>query len=492
MSKNSTSRKRMIEIFEQSGFHLEMPGIDLFWRYYQLLKEHNEELDLTRIKRFEDIVIKHFIDSIYLIKLCDIPSPLIDIGSGAGFPGIPLRIMIPDLSVTLAEPRHKRVSFLKEVIDNLNLGDIEIYPHMVTPHSFFKVNGVITRALEYVDKTLSRISHFLPKGGRVILMKGPAVDTELGSISDENLQSFEMIQDTGYTLPATGYKRRILIYRKTSSRTRATYRIFRDPRENIGSAITSRENRFYREIKKLTDVDGVKKYGKAIISGRKQIAEMLRDFYEQCLSLVIHDNYSEEHEEINAIIKDFSDKGSLSILKKSLFNEIDLFNTGGPLLIVNTPSIPQWDYSLEAGCNLLIPFQDPANVGAVIRSAAGFGVRRIILLNGAAHPFHLKAIRSSGGAVYRVPLFRGPSIKEMVSISEKKSLHLISLDKRGEDIGTFQFPEKFLLLPGIEGPGLPEELIEKSLSIPTGDDIESLNAAVATSIALFSWRSQIT
>lgn len=492
MAKNSPARKRMIEIFEKSGFHLEVPETDLFWRYYQLLMEHNEELDLTRIKRFEDIIIKHFIDSIYLIKLCDIPSPLLDIGSGAGFPGIPLKIMIPDLPIILAEPRHKRVSFLKEVIKALNLGNIDIYPHMVTLSSFFKVNGIITRALESVDKTLSRISHFLPREGTAVLMKGPSVDTELGSISDENLQNFEMIQDTGYTLPGTTHKRRILIYRKTSSEIKVTYRIFRDPNETIGSAITSRENRFYRETKKLTDVDGVKKYGKAIISGRKQIAEMTRDYYDQCLSLIIHDNYSEEHEEINAIIKNFSDKGSLSILKKSLFNEIDLFNTGGPLLIVNTPSIPRWDYALEGGCNLLIPFQDPANVGAVIRSAVGFGVRRIILLSEAAHPFHLKAIRSSGGAVFRASLFRGPSMEEMASISEKKSLYLIPLDKRGEDIRTFIFPERFLLLPGIEGPGLPEELVEKSLSIPTGDDIESLNAAIATSIALYSWRSQIT
>ena len=492
MAGNSPSRERMIEIFEQSGFHLEAPATDLFWDYYQLLQEHNEELDLTRIKRFEDIIIKHFIDSIYLIKLCDMPTPLLDIGSGAGFPGIPLKIMIPDLPIILAEPRHKRVSFLNEVIEALNLGDVEIYPHMVTPGSFFKVNGVITRALESVDKTLSRISHFLPRGGTAILMKGPAVDTELGSISDENLQNFEMIQDSGYTLPGTSYRRRLLIYRKTSSKTRVTYRILRDPNGTIGTAITSRENRFYRETKKLTDVDGVKKYGKAIISGRKQVAEMIGDYYDQCLSLIIHDNYSEEHEEVNAIIKKFSDRGSLSILKKSLFNEIDLFNTGGPLLIVNTPSIPPWDYSLEEGCNLLIPFQDPANVGAVIRSAVGFGVRRIILLSEAAHPFHLKAIRSSGGAVFRASLLRGPSMKEIASTSEKKSLYLIPLDKRGEDIRTFQFPERFLLLPGIEGPGLPEELIEKSLSIPTGDDIESLNAAIAASIAIYSWRSRMT
>jgi 16S rRNA (guanine(527)-N(7))-methyltransferase RsmG len=491
MSRNSPYRSRMIETFEQSGFHLEMQVIDQFWRYYQLLKEHNEELDLSRIKRFEDIVIKHFIDSIYVIKLCDIPSPLIDIGSGAGFPGIPLKIMIPDLSVTLAEPRYKRVSFLKEVIKELNLEDIAIYPHMVTLNSFFKVNGVITRALESVDKTLSRISHFLPKDGRVILMKGPGVDAELEGISEENLQSFEMLQDTGYTLPGTNYKRRILIYRKTSSKTKLTYRIFRDQEENIGSAITSRENRFYREIKKLTDVDGLKKYGKVIISGKKQISEAMRDFPEQCLSLIIHDGYSEESEEINNIIKGFSDKGALSLLKKGLYNEIDIFNTGGPLLIATTPSIPPWDYSLETGCNLLIPFQDPANVGAVIRSAVGFGVRRIILLSEAAHPFHLKAIRSSGGAVFRAVLFRGPSLKELVSITEKRSIRLVPLDKRGQDIRAFKFPEKFLLLPGIEGPGLPTNLIEKSISIPTGDDIESLNAAIATSIALFSWRSQI-
>jgi len=483
--KRKSTPEQMRALFEKSGFRLRDAEYSAFWKYYLLLREHEDE-DLTRLRNFEDIIIKHFIDSAYVTELIELPPSLLDIGTGAGFPGIPLKILKPDLRLILSEGRKRRVSFLSTVIDELALQDASLYPHMVSEHSFFDVAGVITRALEPVDKTLSRIAHFLPERGTVIFMKGPGADEELSALSEEIRSTFSLTEDIPYTLPNTAYDRRLLIFRKTSPERRVLYRILRDQKETIGHPIISGQNKTYRDIRKLVDVDGIRKHRKAIIAGRKQIVEMTRDFPDRCEALIIYDGYSENDKEINDALSDFSQRKSLYLLKKQLYNDIDTFKTKDPLLIARIPDIPEWDGSLARGCNLLIPFQDPNNVGAVIRSAVGFGVSRIILLREAAHPFHPRAIRSSGGAVFRAPLSAGPGIVEITGPDMRADI--FTLDQRGVNIDSIIFPEQFLLLPGIEGPGLPEPLRANAIAIPIADSIESLNAAVATSIALYLWR----
>jgi tRNA G18 (ribose-2'-O)-methylase SpoU len=278
--------------------------------------------------------------------------------------------------------------------------------------------------------------------------------------------------------------------------------------------IESKENKHFKEFKKLTSVDGVRKYSRVIVSGKKLIKEISQSAAHSCVALITYEGYANDDIEINTIIKIFSDTGSLYTLKKHLYNELDLFNTSAPLLVFQTPEIPEWDFSLADGCNLLIPFQDPQNVGAVIRSAAGFGVNKVIVLKEAAHPFHPRCIKASSGAVLKysnVPssnrsvsssslgmkrlreggtsqtgLFSGPSINDLKSICQEISLKIIALDMAGTPISIYNFPERFALLAGLEGQGVPEELKVNSISIPLNSTIESLNAAIATSIALFA------
>lgn len=98
-----------------------------FYDYYELLVKWNQFMNLTAITDFEDVVQKHFVDSLSITgekKLQDVDN-LIDVGTGAGFPGIPLKIMFPELKITLLDSLKKRVDFLNEVIDRLHLKQME-------------------------------------------------------------------------------------------------------------------------------------------------------------------------------------------------------------------------------------------------------------------------------------------------------------------------------------------------------------------------------
>ena len=146
------------------------------------------------------------------------------------------------------------------------------------------------------------------------------------------------------------------------------------------------------------------------------------------------------------------------------------------------------DKQWPPGCTLFVPFQDPSNVGAVIRSAAAFGVRRVVMLREAAHPFHHKSVRAAGSSILRISLLEGPSIREL----EKTRAPLITLSPKGKNIARYKFPTTFGLLPGLEGPGFPDNLKRATpLAIPMEPGIESINAALATGIALYLWRRSV-
>jgi tRNA G18 (ribose-2'-O)-methylase SpoU len=112
----------------------------------------------------------------------------------------------------------------------------------------------------------------------------------------------------------------------------------------------------------------------------------------------------------------------------------------------------------------------------------------VVILKEAAHPFHHKSIRAAGSSILRVSLCQGPSIREL----EKTRIPLITLSPRGKNIARYKFPTTFGLLPGLEGPGLPDNLKHATpLAIPIEPGIESINAALATGIALYVWRSKM-
>ena len=100
--------------------------LEKFYKYMQLLIEWNEKMNLTAITEPNEIILKHFIDSITILKDITCETRLVDVGTGAGFPGIPLSIMNGNIKITLVDSLNKRLIFLQEVIKELNLKNVEI------------------------------------------------------------------------------------------------------------------------------------------------------------------------------------------------------------------------------------------------------------------------------------------------------------------------------------------------------------------------------
>jgi tRNA G18 (ribose-2'-O)-methylase SpoU len=243
--------------------------------------------------------------------------------------------------------------------------------------------------------------------------------------------------------------------------------------------ITSSNNTTFKGLLKLTRGRGITKYGKALFSGPKQVREVLRDFPDRCSGIICS-----EHHEIPVLPESL--EIPLYRLSSELFRRIDIYDSDHPVLLIRFDPLPRWtDAPGSSGCTLCIPFQDPANVGALIRSAAAFGVSRLVILKEAAHPFLPKSIRVAGSSIFRVRMYKGPSLTSL----RISNVPLIALSPEGKDIAAFRFPPSFCLVPGLEGPGLPPHLRKATLlSIPMEPGVESLNAALVTGIALYLWR----
>lgn len=124
---NSYDTKTFLSDLEKLGITLSNEQLEQFLIYYEMLVEWNEKMNLTAITDFQDVMKKHFVDSVSLIKAYDVTKSvsIIDVGTGAGFPGLALKIAFPQLRVTLLDSLNKRILFLDAVIDKLNLSDVE-------------------------------------------------------------------------------------------------------------------------------------------------------------------------------------------------------------------------------------------------------------------------------------------------------------------------------------------------------------------------------
>ena len=191
-----------------------------FAKYMELLIEWNKKINLTAITDEEGILVKHFLDSISITSLIDEKSKIIDVGTGAGFPGLPLKIVNNDLNITLVDSLNKRINFLNEVKKELKLSNIEII------HARAEDIGIDAKYREKYDFAVSRavaelrilVEYLLPLvkvGGRVIAMKGPNIEEEIKSAENAiNVLGGRIEKIHNFKLGDTDNNRTIIVINK--------------------------------------------------------------------------------------------------------------------------------------------------------------------------------------------------------------------------------------------------------------------------------------
>jgi 16S rRNA (guanine527-N7)-methyltransferase len=466
----------MGKILGACGLDLSEAGLRQLWTYHSLLRERNPDLNLTRIHNFANMVLKLYADSMLPANMMELPSPLLDLGTGPGMPGIPLKIYRPEIEIILAESRGKRVEFLNEAADLLGLPGLRVLGGLISGRFEEPVAGVITRAVESVEKTLERVQGCLVAGGRVIFMKGPHCDPEIDRARARHENAFALESDQPYAIPGTRHRRRLLVYRRLDEP--AYRRKAEAAAVHPVHAIASDRNPRFKEMRKLLAGRGIRKSGLALVSGARLVAETLAGHPQHCQAWVSREGQAPPPAGSPPHLEWLQ-------LDPGLFSQLDGSGTGAPLLLIRHPEITRWDpeEGFPAGCSVLIPFQDPENVGAAVRSAAALGASQVILLSESAHPFHPKSLRASGGAVLGIRLRQGPAAADL-----PQTLPIVALSAEGEDLRAAAFPPAFGLLAGMEGPGLPHHWRPRAVRIPMSPGVESLNAAAAVAVALYAWR----
>ena len=186
----------------------------LFMRYLSELKVWNRKINLTSLREDSDIVIGHFLDSISAARFVPEGSRLLDIGSGAGFPGIPIKIVSPSVDVTLLDSAHKKVAFMREVIRALGLeGVTAVWGRAEDEGNGIERRGfdrVVTRAVGPIPDILRLCEPYLAAGGRIILMRGQRGGDEWEAAGAKVMKRFRLAERSEFKLPFGGQSRVML------------------------------------------------------------------------------------------------------------------------------------------------------------------------------------------------------------------------------------------------------------------------------------------
>ncbi len=206
---------------ERLGISVEDQQMELLEKFYQLLIETNKTMNLTRIVDKKEVYLKHFYDSLTIVKIFDLnkSNTLLDIGSGAGFPGIVLKIFFPHLKITLIDALQKRINYLNKVIEALSLENISAEhlraEELIRQQKTFDV--VTARAVAALPKLLTWAMPLVSSQGAFIAMKGK-IEEELVAAQDLMKKNQYVIErKITFLLPKEESKRTLLLITRTKS-----------------------------------------------------------------------------------------------------------------------------------------------------------------------------------------------------------------------------------------------------------------------------------
>lgn len=197
-------KKLNIKITEEQLNKLEL--------FYDLLIKWNDLINLTRITKKEDVYLKHFYDSLTLTKVVNLNNinTLCDVGTGAGFPGIVLKILYPNLKITLIDSLQKRVNYLNEIIKELKLDNIKAI-HIRGEDYHEKFDLVTSRAVANIEKLVNYTMHLIEKKGLFIAMKGDISKELTEEVKEKIEKKYKIIEINEFLLPIEDSKRSLLV-----------------------------------------------------------------------------------------------------------------------------------------------------------------------------------------------------------------------------------------------------------------------------------------
>lgn len=204
---------------QQLGIKLDDPKVSTLLEYKRILLEWNKKMNLTAIEEERDFIIKHLIDSLSILPVLRKAENLVDVGTGAGFPGIPLKIAQPSLQVVLMDSLEKRIGFLNTVIGELELTGITAVRSRaeeagVSPAHREKYDAATARAVASLPVLLEYCLPLVKMGGVFIAMKGTGNDEIEFSSKALELLGGKIEQIREFTLPGSDIRRNIIVVRK--------------------------------------------------------------------------------------------------------------------------------------------------------------------------------------------------------------------------------------------------------------------------------------
>jgi len=213
------NRHLLVEGAQTFGIRLNEKQVAAFDLYLRELLKWNQKINLTAIRTEKGTVLKHFLDSLSVCPYLSKTASLLDIGSGAGFPGIPLKIVYSSLEITLIDSVRKKIDFQRHVIRMLGLKGMEaihgrIQDKEILQRMAGRFDAVISRAFSDLQTLLVLAFPFLKKGGVLLAMKGELDEEETGLLSKREETAYRLQETTSFVLPGSSFKRSILLFEK--------------------------------------------------------------------------------------------------------------------------------------------------------------------------------------------------------------------------------------------------------------------------------------